>query len=97
MGTKIYAKVKGEWVVGIIKSERDADGSYQVEIGSEIKSIHISRIDKYRQDGTSNTLSQGFPLLEGTYGYVHDIIKQNYWMDPSFPNLSQVDTFGWMH
>ena len=96
VGSKVYVKEGGEWIVGVIKNKRDMDGSYNVEIGSDIRKVHISRIDKYRQDGSSNSLSQGFPLLEGTYGYAPDIIKQNYWMDPSYPNISQVESFGWM-
>ena len=94
--SKVYVKEQGSWVVGVIRGLRDSEGNYDVSIGSENKKVHISRIDKYRQDGSSNALNQGFPLLEGSYGYAPDILKSNFWMDPSYPNLSQIDSFGWM-
>ena len=77
--SKVYVKSIGRsWVVGVIRGLRDSEGNYDVSIGSEIKKVHISRIDKYRQDGSSNALNQGFPLLEGSYGYAILMTQSNF-------------------
>ena len=94
VNSEVHVMIDRKWVKGKVKKEMNEDGYYEIEINGQISDHHVSRIDKYKPDKTK--LSHSFPLVQGSNGHAHSLIKENFHMPPEFPILNSKTSYGFM-